>query len=112
MDLIALSDALTIYLLAPDDAEPLLFAVHADDEADVQAAATAGATVMFTARAIIDSAAGPVLVAPRLQRSSAVIPPDTGFSNDPAPDEVLLPLPEDDVFAALSTLQPTETVES
>ena len=112
VDLIALSDALTIYLLSPDGAEPLLFAVHADDEADVHAAATAGATVTFTARAIFDSAAGPVLVAPRLQRSSAVIPPDTGFSNDPAPDEVLLPLPEDDVFAALSALQPTDTVEN
>lgn len=105
VDRVPLSETIAIYVLSPDDAAPLLFTAHVDDEAEVYAAATSGATVAFTARSVVDSAAGPVLIAPRLQRSSAATQPGSGVSGGPAPDEVLLPLPEDDVFAALSAPQ-------
>lgn len=109
---ISLSETLTIYLLSSDDTAPLLFSAHSEDEAEVRAAASAGTSVAFSARAVIDSAIGPVLIAPRLLGAPALISPGNGTVADPAPDEVLLPLPEDDLFAALSTTQPTEESEN
>ncbi|SNX71062.1 subtilase family protein [Cereibacter ovatus] len=96
---LVLSEAVSVFHLAPADGGAALFLADPGDLAALIAAEAVGVDLTLRYR---DSVAGPlaILKGARLRPAVGAPPdPDPAPEPDPDPDKVLLPRPEDDIFA-------------
>jgi thermitase len=107
-DLIPLSSSVEVFVIYNDPGHVFLFAADPQDRTALIAAVETGTSVEVKGHGIAESALGLVLLGARLTKATPV-PISDPQSADPAPDEVLLPRPEDDVFAGLGANATSET---